>query len=197
MSPDPQPGPLPPCPPNPTAQLPLLAQSPGPVGNTHPPDPSRVIGDWKCEKRPRPWQVAVYRHTDFQCGGVLVHPQRVLTAAHCKRDDCSHNLMLLRLEQPTQLTAAVQVLALPTQEPALGTGSDKLMYPDGLPCVDLTLLSNDVCAKSSLEMVTEFLSCAGPLERFPPNLPLLLPRFLSPPAALPLVPPSTLVPPAP
>ncbi|XP_046505497.1 kallikrein-1-like, partial [Equus quagga] len=77
-------------------------------------------------------------------------------------DDCSHNLMLLRLEQPTQLTAAVQVLALPTQEPALWNLC--LMYPDGLPCVDLTLLSNDVCAKSSLEMVTEFLSCAGPLE---------------------------------
>uniref|UniRef100_A0A9L0JXT8 Peptidase S1 domain-containing protein n=1 Tax=Equus asinus TaxID=9793 RepID=A0A9L0JXT8_EQUAS len=48
-----------------------------------PPIQSRIIGGWECEKHSKPWQVAVYHQGHFQCGGVLVHPQWVLTAAHC------------------------------------------------------------------------------------------------------------------
>uniref|UniRef100_A0A3Q2HTH2 Peptidase S1 domain-containing protein n=1 Tax=Equus caballus TaxID=9796 RepID=A0A3Q2HTH2_HORSE len=89
-------------------------------------------------------------------------------------DDYSHDLMLLQLAQPTQITAAVQVLALPTQEPVLGStcyasgwGSiepDKFTYPDELRCVDLTLLSNDVCDNAHSQKVTEYMLCAGHLE---------------------------------
>nr|XP_044614818.1 kallikrein-1 isoform X1 [Equus asinus] len=185
-----------------------------------PPIQSRIIGGWECEKHSKPWQVAVYHQGHFQCGGVLVHPQWVLTAAHCMSDyyqiwlgrhnlfededtaqfflvaksfphpafnlsllensnrlpgeDYSHDLMLLQLAQPAQITAAVQVLALPAQEPVLGStcyasgwGSiepDKFTYPDELRCVDLTLLSNDVCDNAHSQKVTEYMLCAGHLE---------------------------------
>ncbi|XP_030617193.1 kallikrein-1 [Delphinapterus leucas] len=181
---------------------------------------SRIIGGHECKKHSQPWQVALYHFSSFQCGGVLVDPQWVLTAAHCMSDnyqlwlgrhnlfededtaqfahvskdfphpdfnlsllkndtlppgeDYSHDLMLLRLEGPVQITEDVQVLELPTKEPQLestcyasGWGSiepDKFIYPDDLQCVDLTVLSNEVCASAHPEKVTEFMLCAGHLE---------------------------------
>ncbi|KAB0396568.1 hypothetical protein E2I00_005846, partial [Balaenoptera physalus] len=181
---------------------------------------SRIIGGHECKKHSQPWQVALYRFSSFQCGGVLVDPQWVLTAAHCRSDnyqlwlgrhnlfededtaqfaqvskdfphpnfdlsllkndtlppgeDYSHDLMLLRLEGPVQITEDVQVLELPTEEPQLestcyasGWGSiepDKFTYPDDLQCVDLTVLPNEMCASAHPQKVTEFMLCAGRLE---------------------------------
>ncbi|ELK18489.1 kallikrein-1 [Pteropus alecto] len=185
-----------------------------------PPIQSRIVGGWDCEKHSQPWQAALYHYSSFQCGGVLVHPQWVLTAAHCISDnyqlwlgrhslfeqedtaqfvrvnesfphpqfnlsllknhtirpeeDYSYDLMLLHLEEPAQITDAVKVLDLPTQEPQLGSicyasgwGSiepDKFDFPDELHCVDLELLSNDLCAKAHPQKVTDLMLCAGHLE---------------------------------
>ncbi|KAB0384916.1 hypothetical protein FD755_006833 [Muntiacus reevesi] len=181
---------------------------------------TRIIGGQECERHSQPWQVAIYHFSKFQCGGVLVAPQWVLTAAHCKSnnyqvwlgrhnlfededsaqfalvseafpnpgfnlsllenhirqpgEDYSHDLMLLRLQEPLQLTEDVQVLGLPTEEPQLGAtclasgwGSikpDEFSYPDDLQCVDLTLLPNEKCAAAHPQEVTETMLCAGNLQ---------------------------------
>ncbi|XP_037847929.1 kallikrein-2 isoform X4 [Chlorocebus sabaeus] len=135
---------------------------------------SRIVGGWECEKHSQPWQAAVYSHGWAHCGGVLVYPQWVLTAAHCLKkpdEDSSHDLMLLRLSEPAKITDAVKVLGLPTQEPAPGTtcyasgwGSiqpKEFLRPKSLQCVSLHLLSNDMCAGAYSEKVTAFMLCAG------------------------------------
>ncbi|KAK3586779.1 hypothetical protein CHS0354_016954 [Potamilus streckersoni] len=30
-----------------------------------------------------PWQIALYSYSSFYCGGSIIHPNWVLTAAHC------------------------------------------------------------------------------------------------------------------
>nr|P32824.1 RecName: Full=Renal glandular kallikrein; AltName: Full=Tissue kallikrein; Flags: Precursor [Mastomys natalensis]CAA35232.1 pre-pro-protein for kallikrein [Mastomys natalensis] len=51
-----------------------------------PPVQSRIIGGFNCEKNSQPWHVAVYRFARYQCGGVLLDANWVLTAAHCYND---------------------------------------------------------------------------------------------------------------
>ncbi|KAL2762912.1 prostate-specific antigen isoform 3 preproprotein [Daubentonia madagascariensis] len=177
----------------------------------------RVVGGWECEQHSQPWQAAVIHRGIAQCGGVLVDPKWVLTAAHCindnsqvwlgrhsllkhedtgqlvkvsrsfphplynmsllklrvlgPEDDSSHDIMLLHLSDPANITDAVKVLDLPTQEPELGStcyasgwGSiraKKFLRPKTLQCVDLKLLSNDKCKRAYSEKVTEFMLCAG------------------------------------
>ncbi|XP_063471008.1 prostate-specific antigen isoform X8 [Symphalangus syndactylus] len=86
-------------------------------------------------------------------------------------DDSSHDLMLLHLSEPAEITDAVKVMDLPTQEPALGStcyasgwGSiepQEFLTPKKLQCVDLHIISNDVCAQVHSQKVTKFMLCAG------------------------------------
>uniref|UniRef100_A0A667IS58 Peptidase S1 domain-containing protein n=1 Tax=Lynx canadensis TaxID=61383 RepID=A0A667IS58_LYNCA len=90
-------------------------------------------------------------------------------------DGRSHDLMLLCLAEPAQITEAVRVLDLPTQEPQVGGGTcyaygwgsiepDEFIHSRNLQCVDLKLLSNDVCDELYLRKVTDFMLCVGFLE---------------------------------
>ncbi|XP_007955826.1 kallikrein-1-like [Orycteropus afer afer] len=143
-----------------------LALSLGGTGAV-PPMQSRIVGGWECQRHSQPWQVAVFSYHKPECGGVLIRPQWVLTAAHCRSknfqlwlgrhdleepeataqyvqvsasfphpcynasspesqlpgqgQDYSHDIMLLRLKEPAQITDAVQVLDLPTEEPVVGS----------------------------------------------------------------------------
>ncbi|XP_012317015.2 kallikrein-1 [Aotus nancymaae] len=196
-----------------------LALSLGGTGAV-PPIQSRIVAGWECKPHSQPWQAALYHYSTFQCGGVLVHPQWVLTAAHCISDhyqlwlgrhdlfededtaqfvlvsksfphpdfnmsllknhthlpdkDYSHDLMLLQLEKPVQITDAVKVVELPTEGVEVGStclasgwGSiepEKFSFPDILQCVDLKILSNEECDEAHTQKVTESMLCAGPLE---------------------------------
>ncbi|OBS83059.1 hypothetical protein A6R68_22945, partial [Neotoma lepida] len=64
----------------------FLALSLGGTGAA-PPIQSRIIGGFNCQKNSQPWQAAVYHYTKFQCGGILVDSEWVLTAAHCYNDN--------------------------------------------------------------------------------------------------------------
>lgn len=43
----------------------------------------RVVGGDGAAAGAWPWQAALYRDGDFQCGGTLVHAQWLLSASHC------------------------------------------------------------------------------------------------------------------
>ncbi|XP_052020450.1 kallikrein-1-like [Apodemus sylvaticus] len=200
-------------------QILFLALSLGGI-DAAPPVQSRIVGGFNCERNSQPWHAAVYRFTKYQCGGILIHPSWVLTAAHCRNDkyqvwlgknnlfedepsaqhrlvsksfphpdfnmsllrnhtrhpedDYSNDLMLLRLSQPAEISDAVKVIDLPTEEPTVGStclasgwGSTEpidFKYPDDLQCVNLKLLSNEECAKAHIEKVTDSMLCAGEMD---------------------------------
>nr|XP_038960636.1 prostatic glandular kallikrein-6 isoform X1 [Rattus norvegicus] len=146
-----------------------------------PPGQSRIIGGFNCEKNSQPWQVAVYHFNEPQCGGVLIHPSWVITAAHCYSNhtrkpgnDYSNDLMLLHLKTPADITDGVKVIDLPTEEPKVGStcltsgwGSItplKWEFPDDLQCVNIHLLSNEKCIKAYNDEVTDVMLCAGEMD---------------------------------
>ncbi|XP_074075626.1 kallikrein-7 [Macrotis lagotis] len=43
----------------------------------------KIIGGEECQRGTHPWQVALFNGNQLHCGGVLVAPTWVLTAAHC------------------------------------------------------------------------------------------------------------------
>ncbi|XP_059521461.1 kallikrein-7-like isoform X1 [Myotis daubentonii] len=47
----------------------------------------RIINGVPCSRGSHPWQVALYDNNEFQCSGVLVNQQWVLTVAHCHQSE--------------------------------------------------------------------------------------------------------------
>ncbi|XP_066228669.1 kallikrein-7-like [Saccopteryx leptura] len=43
----------------------------------------RIINGIPCPRGSQPWQVALFQGREFECAGVLIHEQWVLTVAHC------------------------------------------------------------------------------------------------------------------
>uniref|UniRef100_A0A8C9A8B8 Peptidase S1 domain-containing protein n=1 Tax=Prolemur simus TaxID=1328070 RepID=A0A8C9A8B8_PROSS len=56
-----------------------------------------IINGVKCRPHSQPWQVAIIKNNRIFCGGVLVHPQWVLSAAHCHQRSYTIELGLNRL----------------------------------------------------------------------------------------------------
>uniref|UniRef100_A0A2K6KXX4 Kallikrein related peptidase 3 n=1 Tax=Rhinopithecus bieti TaxID=61621 RepID=A0A2K6KXX4_RHIBE len=133
---------------------------------------SRIVGGWECEKHSQPWQVLVASHGRAVCGGVLVHPS-----------GSSHNSVILlgrhNLFHPEDTGQVFQVshsfphplynmsllknqFLRPGDDSSWGSiEPEEYLTPKKLQCVDLRIISNDVCAQVHFQKVTEFMLCAG------------------------------------
>ncbi|XP_003803290.3 kallikrein-4 [Otolemur garnettii] len=59
---------------------------------------SQIVNGEDCSPHSQPWQAALFMENEFFCAGVLVHPQWVLSAAHCFQDSYTIGLGLHNLE---------------------------------------------------------------------------------------------------
>ncbi|KAB0384915.1 hypothetical protein FD755_006832 [Muntiacus reevesi] len=76
----------------------VLASLPPPSGSLAWGGSSRIINGEDCRPHSQPWQAALFLENEFFCGGVLVHPQWVLSAAHCFQKSYTIGLGLHSLE---------------------------------------------------------------------------------------------------
>ncbi|NP_001258244.1 glandular kallikrein-3, submandibular precursor [Rattus norvegicus] len=94
----------------------FLALSLGQI-DAAPPGQSRVVGGFKCEKNSQPWQVAVIN--EDLCGGVLIDPSWVITAAHCYSDNYHVLLGQNNLSEDVQHRLVSQSFRHPDYKPFL------------------------------------------------------------------------------
>ncbi|KAM5296728.1 kallikrein-7-like [Glossophaga mutica] len=72
--------------------IPLLSLALGAAGQGGQDTEDRIINGVPCPRGSHPWQVALLKGSQLHCGGVLVSPQWVLTAAHCKMSEYNVHL---------------------------------------------------------------------------------------------------------
>ncbi|XP_006868198.1 PREDICTED: kallikrein-1-like [Chrysochloris asiatica] len=100
----------------------------------------RIVGGWECQEHSQPWQVSVHDFNIPQCGGVLIDPKWVLTAAHCKSQHFKiwvglHNLH--ELDDPVQFAE----VSASFPHPSYNVSDNKPYYsPDEDFSYDLMLL---------------------------------------------------------
>ncbi|XP_053463718.1 kallikrein-13 isoform X2 [Nycticebus coucang] len=171
-------------------------------------------GGYTCLPHSQPWQAALLVRGRLLCGGVLVHPRWVLTAAHCWKEDYKvylgkhalgrveaseqvrevarsipypeyrsspthlnhdHDIMLLELQSPVQLTGHVRILPLSHNDNPLPgtccrvsgwgtTTSPQVSYPKTLQCANIQLRSDEECRQVYPGKITPNMLCAGTKE---------------------------------
>ncbi|XP_014711958.1 kallikrein-6 isoform X3 [Equus asinus] len=82
---------------------------------------NKVMHGGPCEQTSHPYQAVLYSSGHLLCGGVLIHPLWVLTAAHCKKTDLQvylgkHNLQ--QRESFQEQSSVVRAVAHPGYNPA-------------------------------------------------------------------------------
>ncbi|XP_046505504.1 kallikrein-4 isoform X4 [Equus quagga] len=77
----------------------------------------RIINGEDCSPYSQPWQAALFTEEEFFCGGVLVHPQWVLSAAHCFQNSYTIGLGLHSLEDNHEEGSCMMDANLSIQHP--------------------------------------------------------------------------------
>uniref|UniRef100_A0A6I8N009 Kallikrein related peptidase 8 n=2 Tax=Ornithorhynchus anatinus TaxID=9258 RepID=A0A6I8N009_ORNAN len=146
---------------------------------------TKVLGGEECRPHSQPWQVAFFEDSRLLCGGVLIHPAWVLTAAHCQKRKVSvllgkHNLEEREgPEQSRQVALSVphpcyrpdggahgghrhDLMLVKLRSPAvLSTGVRPVPLPGRCPRPDDTCLVSGWGTTSSLgESFPDTLNCA-------------------------------------
>ncbi|XP_008579820.1 PREDICTED: kallikrein-13-like [Galeopterus variegatus] len=98
-------------------------------------------GGYTCLPHSQPWQVALLVQGRLLCGGVLVHPRWVLTAAHCLKE--GYRVYL--------------------GKHALGR-VETVSYPKTLQCANIQLRSDEECRQVYPGKITPNMLCAGSKE---------------------------------
>ncbi|XP_037067942.1 LOW QUALITY PROTEIN: uncharacterized protein LOC119089378 [Pollicipes pollicipes] len=179
---------------------------------------ARIVGGGNTSPGAWPWQAAMYRDGEYQCGATLISDRWLVSAGHCylrstrrfwlarlgayRRGSSLlspherlhavshvimhpdyqdvgyvHDIALLRLKEPAQMSDFVRPVCLPSpnapiQDGALCTvvGWGQLfesgrIFPDTLQEVQLPLISSQECKKRTvflpLYRITENMFCAG------------------------------------
>ncbi|KAM6154428.1 kallikrein-4-like [Erethizon dorsatum] len=104
-----------------------------------PPVRELIAGGEGCSPHSQPWQAALFSNNNGYCSGVLVHPQWVLSAAHCWRRSYTIGLGLHRLYQRNEPGSQMIEANFSVQHPKYSkpwNGSDLMLIKLSKPVVE-------------------------------------------------------------
>ncbi|KAM5236245.1 kallikrein-4-like [Ctenodactylus gundi] len=165
---------------------------------------SRIVNGEDCVPHSQPWQAALMVENELLCSGVLVHPQWVLSAAHCLEDytvglglhsleareepgsrlvetlisirhpeynhpSFANDLMLIKLKEAVPESDTIRSISVASQCPTPGdtclvSGWGRLgngRLPSRLQCVNISVVSEDVCSEAYDPVYHYSMLCAG------------------------------------
>ncbi|KAB1273706.1 Kallikrein-5 [Camelus dromedarius] len=132
---------------------------------------NRIVNGTDCEMHTQPWQGALLmRPNQLYCGAVLVDPQWLLTAAHCRKPiRLGHHALSPTYESGQQLFRGIK--SIPHPGYSHPSHSNDLMliklnrkiltFPKTLQCLNITVLSDNRCKEAYPNQIDATMFCAG------------------------------------
>ncbi|XP_012368185.1 kallikrein-4-like [Octodon degus] len=108
-----------------------------------PPVSELISGGFDCLPHSQPWQAALFVDGRRRCSGVFVHPQWVLTAAHCWKESYTIGLGLHRRDPPYEPGSLMIEASLSVKHPKYyktWNGSDIMLIKLSKPVVETSTI---------------------------------------------------------